>query len=167
MKLPAIALGSARHRILLVVLAWLSLTAQSYDAGDLDQAFRRDVLIISASEHACYRFDVWLATSNAQQRRGLMFVRELPPFTGMLFVYPEAGRKSMWMKNTFIPLDMLFIRADGTVASIIQNTEPQSLVSRRSTEPVNFVLELDGGVTEALGIAAGGMVYWDPAPVSP
>ena len=78
----------------------------------LDQVFAREVLIIEASEHACYRFDLYLAVNTAQQRRGLMHVRQLPEWSGMLFVYREPGMHSMWMKNTYIPLDMLFIRGD-------------------------------------------------------
>jgi uncharacterized membrane protein (UPF0127 family) len=87
-----------------------------------------------------------------QQRRGLMFVRDLPAFTGMLFAYPEPGPRSMWMKNTFIPLDILFVRADGAVSSVARQTEPQSLRSIASIEPVTYVLELSAGITESLGI---------------
>ena len=81
---------------------------------ELDLAFDRDVLIIEASQHACYRFDIYLARSSDQQRRGLMHVYDLPQTTGMLFVYDIAGVRSMWMKNTFIPLDISFASADGT-----------------------------------------------------
>lgn len=81
-----------------------------------------------------------------------MHVRDLPEFTGMIFVYREAGMRSMWMKNTYIPLDILFIRGDGSVANIVENTVPQTLDSIASIEPVNFVLELNAGVTEKLGI---------------
>ena len=84
--------------------------------------------------------------------RGLMHVRSLPEFTGMIFIYRQAGIRSMWMKNTYIPLDMLFIRGDGSVASVIENTTPLSLESRRSAEPVNFVLELNGGMAARLDI---------------
>jgi len=116
------------------------------------------MLVISANENACHRFDIYIASSRAQQMQGLMFVRELPETTGMIFVYPEAGMRSMWMKNTFIPLDILFIRGDGTVSSIAKNTEPHSLKSISAIEPVNFVLELNAGLTDKLGIEPGSQI---------
>jgi uncharacterized membrane protein (UPF0127 family) len=81
-----------------------------------------------------------------------MHVRHLPEFSGMLFIYEEAAMRSMWMKNTYIPLDILFIREDGTVSNIVENTEPLSLASIRSTEPGFYVLELNAGVTARLHI---------------
>ena len=150
----------------LALLTWLLSAppaiaqAPSYSRADLDAAFTKDSLIIHAAEHACYRFDIWLARQRPQQMRGLMFVRELPAFTGMLFVYSEPGGRSMWMKNTYISLDIVFIRADGRISSIIANAEPLNLKSLSSIEPVTFVLELAGGVSEALGIAGGDRVDW-------
>ncbi len=128
----------------------------------LDDAFDRDVLIIDASRHACYRFDIYLALSGAQQRRGLMFVRELPLTSGMLFVYEGEATHAMWMKNTFIPLDIAFIRSDGSIANIAKNTEPQSLRSIRSDGPVTYVLELNAGVTDRLFIDTDSRVLWGP-----
>lgn len=132
----------------LMLLLLSSLAA----AQDLDQAFVRDAIVIEASAGECYHFEVYLALTGEQQRRGLMFVRDLPPFTGMLFAYAEPAPRSMWMKNTFIPLDILFIRTAGGVSSIVRHTEPQSLRSIASIEPVTYVLELNAGVTENLGI---------------
>ena len=80
---------------------------------ELRSRFSRDTLIVVSSAHACYVFDIYLALDYEQKRRGLMFVRELPERTGMLFVYDDIDYHSMWMKNTFIPLDMVFIRSDG------------------------------------------------------
>ena len=134
--------------------------AQPYTAADLDDAFERSSLVIRASRHACHKFDVWLARSRPQQMRGLMFVRDLLPDTGMLFLYGDARPVSMWMKNTYISLDILFIRADGTVSSIARDTEPLSLRSVASAEPVSFVLELAAGVTASLGIEPGDTMMW-------
>jgi len=128
-----------------------AVTASGAD-GSLDEAFSKDVLIIEASAHACHRFDVYLALNNSQRARGLMHVRSLPPTTGMLFVYERTDYLSMWMKNTFIPLDMIFARADGSISSVVRNTEPMSLRSIASTEPVTFVLELNAGITQELFI---------------
>jgi uncharacterized membrane protein (UPF0127 family) len=126
----------------------------------LDEAFPHSNIVIEASEYACYRFSVHLALQNAQQRRGLMHVRHLDEFAGMLFVYEEAGIHSMWMKNTFIPLDMLFIRGNGVIASVIANTEPQSLQPQSSGEAVNYVLELNAGTAERLRIQSGDHMLW-------
>lgn len=142
----------------------LMLSGQSYGVSDLDAAFGRDTLVIAASEHACYVFDIWVAETRAQQMRGLMHVREMPDNAGMLFVYSEPAGLSMWMKNTYIPLDMLFIRNDGTVSSIVANTEPLSLRSVSAVEPVSFVLELNAGTAEALKLGPGNQVFWFNVP---
>ncbi len=151
--------GRTAQRLLLAILFTLGLagqtSAQQYGPADLDEAFGKATMVISASSLACYRFDLWLARERPQQMRGLMFVRDLPDDTGMLFIYDSPGRRSMWMKNTYLPLDMLFIREDGTVSSIVTNTEPQSLRSISSEEPVTYVLELNAGITERLGIVPG------------
>ncbi len=139
-------------RVISIVCAAFLLSGQASQDEDLDSAFTRDTLIISADKHACYLFDIYIASSRAQQMRGLMHVRELPEFMGMIFVYRQADIHSMWMKNTYIPLDMLFIRGDGTISSVSANTVPLTLDSVGSVEPVNFVLELNAGVTAKLGI---------------
>ena len=150
----------AGSRIAATVVLALLLSGQSYSVGDLDSAFGKDTLVITASDHACHRFDVWIAVTNRQQARGLMHVRDLAADAGMLFVYSEADRRSMWMKNTYIPLDMLFIRSDGTVSSVVSNTEPLSLRSISSIEPVTFVLELNAGVADRLKLAADSQMIW-------
>lgn len=142
-------------RICGILVAAALLSGQSYTDADLEQAFDAGSIVIEADDHACYHFDVFLAMNYDQRRRGLMFVRELPRFTGMLFVYEGAAMRSMWMKNTYISLDILFVRGDGVVSSVARDTEPLSLNSIASTEPVNFVLELNAGVTAQLGIGPG------------
>lgn len=126
----------------------------------LDEFFERDELTIVARDGSFQTFDVYLATSFEQQRRGLMFVRELPETTGMLFVYDGEAERSMWMKNTYIPLDIAFARSDGTISSVIHNTEPLSLESLASTEPVAFVLELNAGVARRYKIGPGSRLDW-------
>ena len=136
-----------------LLLGLLLATAPSLaDNVALDDFFGKANVIIVATAPACYNIDVYVAGNHAQRRRGLMFVRELPTMTGMLFIYERDDYLSMWMKNTFIPLDMLFIRSDGTIANIETDTEPQSLKSVLAVEPVRFVLELNAGVAAALGI---------------
>lgn len=139
-------------RIFSIVVFSALLSAQNYATSDLDEAFERTTLVISSSANACYVFDVYVAANQAQQRRGLMFVRNLPEFTGMIFIYDRPARLSMWMKNTYIPLDILFISTSGEIANIARDTVPLSLDSIAAVEPVNYVLELNAGVTEKLGI---------------
>lgn len=148
-------------RTRLVLLAFLITSVGAVADEELDRAFAKDVLVIVSNAPACYRFDIYLALSSEQQRRGLMFVRELEPWTGMLFAYPTEDFRSMWMKNTYISLDMVFARRDGTVSSVVRNTVPRSLESIGSTEPVSYVLELNAGTAERLSIDAGSRLIWD------
>ena len=143
--------------LLLLVVAAPAVLAQE----DLDTAFDQDVLIIHASEHACYRIDIYIAETSAQRSRGLMHVRDLPETTGMLFIYPSERYISMYMKNTFIPLDMVFVRADGQVSSIAYNTEPLSEQSIAALEPVQFVLELNAGMAEKMSIDQYSRIEWE------
>ena len=128
---------------------------------ELDGAFGFGALQVINDRGETHQFDVYLATSREQQRRGLMFVRQMPEDTGMLFIYDGSEYRSMWMKNTYIPLDMVFARADGSVSSIITNTVPQTLKSQVSVEPVTYVLELNGGTTRRLGIGTRSRLVLD------
>ena len=144
------------------LLLCIACTYQSFADDALDEAFERDVLIIEASLHACYRFDIWLAVDRTQQMRGLMHVREMPQTSGMLFVYDAADYQSMWMKNTYISLDIAFARSDGSISNIAANTEPLSLASISSTDAVNYVLELNAGVAQRFAIDEQSRLLWGP-----
>ena len=115
--------------------------------------------ITVASETDAELFAVEIADTEALRSRGLMFRQRLPEDRGMLFDFGKPQPAAMWMKNTYIPLDMLFIRSDGTIAYIAENTVPKSLDMVGVREPVLAVLELAGGVTRKLGIRAGDKVY--------
>ncbi|HEX4303398.1 MAG TPA: DUF192 domain-containing protein [Rhizomicrobium sp.] len=104
-------------------------------------------------------FTVEIAADAASQERGLMYRHELPPDAGMLFDFHEEARVSFWMKNTPLPLDMVFIKADGTVSSVEPNAVPYSLASIYAAEPVQAVLEINGGEAHALGIKPGDKVH--------
>lgn len=151
-----------RRWLFAVIIAIAAATPATADEA-LDAAFDKDVLVISASTYACHRFDIYLAINNEQRARGLMHVHDLPQTTGMLFVYESADFRSMWMKNTYIPLDMVFARADGTVSSVAHDTEPLSLRSIVSLEPVTFVLELNAGTAARLFIDENSRLYWEPS----
>jgi len=127
----------------------------------LDGYFDRGTLIIEADDGVRHEFDIYLAIELNQQRRGLMFVRKMPINTGMLFVYELSDMHSMWMKNTYIPLDMVFARADGSVSSVIHDTQPLSLTSQGSIEPVNYVLELNAGTARRINVGRKSRISWE------
>ena len=112
-----------------------------------------------ATETDAVMFTVEIADTDELRERGLMFRQRLPEDRGMLFDFGQPRPVAMWMKNTYIPLDMLFIRPDGKIAYIAENTVPKSLDAIGVSEPVLAVLELAGGVTKKHGIRAGDSVY--------
>ena len=103
-------------------------------------------------------FAVELATNEAERARGLMFRKELPDGQGMLFDFEREEPVSFWMHNTYISLDMIFIRGDGRILSIAANTEPMSDKLVPSGGPVRAVLEVIAGTADKLGIAPGDRV---------
>jgi uncharacterized membrane protein (UPF0127 family) len=103
-------------------------------------------------------FQVEVARNDADRAQGLMFRRSMPADRGMLFDFGRVAPVSMWMQNTYLSLDMLFIRPDGTIARIAANTEPLSTRTIPSGEPVLAVLELNAGTAARLGIRAGDRV---------
>ena len=103
-------------------------------------------------------FAVELAVNDEQRARGLMYRRELPEGRGMLFDFMREQEISMWMQNTYIPLDMIFIRGDGRILRIAENTEPLSTRVISSGGPARAVLEVIGGTAKKLGIAPGDRV---------
>lgn len=116
-----------------------------------------EIVIQTAS--ARHKFTVELATKPEQMQRGLMFRREMAADHGMLFDYgAEQAGIAMWMKNTFIPLDMLFVKADGSVLNIAERTVPQSLATVAAAGPVRVVIELNGGTASRLKIKPGDKV---------
>jgi len=105
-------------------------------------------------------FTVEVARTEEQQAQGLMNRRALAPDAGMLFPFDPPRPASFWMRNTLIPLDMIFIRPDGTIARIAANTVPMSETPVAVGEPMTAVLELRGGRTAELGIREGDRVSW-------
>ena len=112
-----------------------------------------------ATETDAFMFTVEIADTDESRAKGLMFRQRLPEDRGMLFDFGESRQVAMWMKNTYISLDMLFIREDGTIAYIAENTVPKSLDTIGVSEPVLAVLELAAGTTRKHGIRAGDTVY--------
>lgn len=102
-----------------------------------------------------HRFDVEIADEGDERARGLMFRRDMPRRAAMLFDFEESRPVSMWMKNTLLPLDMIFAREDGTVVRVASDTTPLSTEAISSGEPVRYVVEVNAGLAASLGIARG------------
>jgi uncharacterized membrane protein (UPF0127 family) len=120
-------------------------------------AFETSPLAIESAS-GTLSFEVELAVSPEQRRQGLMFREHLDSDQGMLFDFGRTAPVTMWMRNTFIPLDMLFIEADGRIARIVADTEPLSDAVIGSGGPVRAVLELAAGTSAEQGIAVGDQV---------
>lgn len=120
---------------------------------------RTEDLVIKTQKGASHVFRVEIANTPAALEQGLMHRKHLPESRGMLFQFPVPPRVvSFWMKNTLIPLDMLFVARDGTIVSIIENAEPETLDRRTSAAPVTGVIEINGGLCARLGIMPGDRV---------
>jgi uncharacterized protein len=148
----------------LFVALGTTAVAQIAPLEDLD-AFPSGKLEISEGKKVKHVFQVWLADSPQRQAQGLMFVRSLPDMRGMLFVHEAPKPMSMWMKNTYIPLDMVFIDSHGRIQQIIENTTPHSLDIISSKLPALAVLEIAAGESKRLGLHSGQRVI-HPALVS-
>ena len=116
-------------------------------------------VIIRTAKRA-HRFDVEIARTPQEQEKGLMFRKELAADGGMLFPMAPPRTASFWMENTLIPLDMLFVHTDGTIAFIKENAQPYSRIPVSAGVPVAAVLELRGGRAAELGIAEGDRLAW-------
>jgi len=117
----------------------------------------RDTLTLVTSSGE-YKFNVEVAATRDQQARGLMFRRSMGAREGMLFIYDEKQYVSMWMRNTYISLDMIFIRADGKVHRVEALTEPLSERIIESGDKISGVLEVVGGTAAKLNLKPGDVV---------
>ncbi len=141
--------------VLLAALSFLTLPLLGF-AGRLGAAELQPLEI--ASKGGVHVFAVEMASTPEEQAKGLMFRRQLPEGQGMLFDFHQEQPTSFWMKNTYIPLDMIFIRGDGRILRIAENTVPLSEALVPSGGPVRAVLEVVGGTARKLGIAPGDRV---------
>lgn len=126
--------------------------------GAQEMTFPTEELSIRTADGKTHVFSVELALTEAQRARGLMYRKEMAPDHGMLFDFGQARRVSMWMENTVLALDMLFIQRDGRISHIRENAAPFSRDIIDSQGPVSFVLELNAGRSKALGIKVGDTV---------
>jgi uncharacterized protein len=149
-----------RSKLLMAVsLSLVSLSGCRAGGPDVASAARTVPLTIKSAGKV-HRFTVEVARTEAEQERGLMFRDRLSPSAGMIFPMNPPRPASFWMKNTLIPLDMIFIRADGSIARVAAETVPYSLAPVSSGEPVAAVLEIAGGRAGELGISEDDTVEW-------
>lgn len=150
--------GRPRRRVALAAIAGVLGLALAPAAGaQAPVVFERSKLRIATASGEI-AFDVELALTDEQRARGLMFRDSMGAYEGMLFDFGPPQPVSMWMKNTRLPLDMLFIAADGRIVRIAANTEPFSTRTIESGGLVKGVLELNGGAARLLGIRPGDRV---------
>ena len=141
-----------------LLIGWLLLPAPALaDAEPLFQ-FPQVALVIRSPKGHSVRFQVWVADTPRREEQGLMFVRDLDEHGGMLFNFQSPQLIPMWMKNTYISLDMLFLDGGGRIDHIAARTTPLSLDLIRPPRPAVAVLELKGGAAEHLGIHPGDVV---------
>lgn len=143
------------RRVLLGVS--LSLAAAGACAQEADVQFKKSSLVIVTASREI-KFDVEMATTDAERAHGLMFRKQLGAYEGMLFDFFKEMPVSFWMKNTLIPLDMVFIAGDGTIKHVHANAVPMSTDAIPSRYPVRAVLEINGGSATLLGIKPGDKV---------
>lgn len=143
-----------RPHYLLALLLLVSLLPRITPAAEALREFPASVLSIRTHQSAEW-FSVWIADTTPRQEQGLMYQKWLPPDWGMLFPEAMPRVKSMWMKNTLIPLDMLFIDAKGRIVYIREQATPQSEEIITFPGAVKAVLELSGGSCARLGIRVG------------
>ena len=126
-------------------------TAEDYRGPPLP----RGRVVLTDAFGGAHLVEVEVAATDSSRTRGMMWRREFASGRGMLFVFSEDGRHPFWMKNTLIPLDMLFIDRSGTVVELFENAEPGNLTSRGGRYSCRYVLEVPGGWTARVGIRPG------------
>ncbi len=151
-------MSALRHVVKSAVMALLFFMLAGTAQAQERQAFTSEPLTIETASGKTHDFVAELALDDAQRAQGLMFRKSMPSENGMLFDFGETRAVAMWMRNTLIPLDMLFIGRDGRITHIHENAVPHSEAIISSRGPVKFVLELNGGAAKRSGIKPGDMV---------
>jgi len=151
---------SLRAALALILAACaVPLTACASGGSEASDTLTTTAVTIAMADKQ-HRFTVEVARTPAQQAKGLMHRTSLPANGGMIFPFANPKFASFWMKNTFIPLDIIFIRADGSIDRIAENTIPESLEPVVSGGEVAAVLELAGGTAARLGIDESATIRW-------
>ncbi|MCC7385714.1 MAG: DUF192 domain-containing protein, partial [Deltaproteobacteria bacterium] len=145
---------------------WLALGCSASTPENVDAAVPVERIPVTVSaENGQVVFRAEIADTPEERARGLMYRTELRDDEGMLFLFTQEGPLSFWMKNTLIPLDMVFITSDHTILGIVENATPKTETSRNVPGLSQFVLEINGGLSQRLGLKAGQKVsFYAPTP---
>ena len=161
----AIKPGSRAFGASLLCTVLLLASVAAADAARADvmapeplSAFPQSLLAIRTASGKVVNFKIWTADRPGRQEQGLMYVRDIDDHAGMLFLFEPVRQISMWMKNTYLPLDLLFIDASGRIDYIAKRATPLSLDIITDPRPVAAVLELKGGIADSFGIQTGDTV---------
>jgi hypothetical protein len=150
---------AARTLLTVSVLLAAAHSARPQDAAPEPlSAFPQSLLAVRTGSGKVVNFKIWLADTKRREEQGMMFIREMDEHTGMLFMFPENKPVSMWMHNTYVSLDILFLDAHGKIDYIAARATPQSDTIIGPPTPEFAVLELKGGACERFGIKAGDVV---------
>jgi uncharacterized membrane protein (UPF0127 family) len=159
----------------LLAVAWLVPTPSGADVSERSLVpladFPREPIAVETRSARRHEFDAWRADTARTREQGLMFVREIAAEQAMIFIYDPPADVSMWMKNTLLPLDMLFVDSHGCVTKVEHDAQPGSLAIIAARGLVALVVELKSGIAATLGIGVGDRVLrptvnWpvDPGP---
>jgi hypothetical protein len=133
------------------------------EAGQIEPQFIKEgslVLLDSAGLDTIKTIDIEIAEQADEIQYGMMYRKSMDPNTGMLFLMPNEGRQSFYMKNTYVSLDIIYINSDDRIVSIQKNAEPLNEKSLPSEGPANKVLEVVGGFSDQYGIGPGNKISW-------
>ena len=146
-----------RQHILLISFLWLTLVS-------VTGCEAQPKVTITTKDGREVAFQVEIADTPAKREMGLQYRRELSDDKGMIFLFPSESVQSFWMKNTPIPLDMIFISGDKKIVGIVEQTAPFSLDPRSVNVSSQYVLEINGGLSKRRGITTGDAVRFDDFP---
>lgn len=152
--------GLALRTLVLALACLLGASGRAEERAPESLAgFPKDSIKLESASGGTHAITVWIAESPAHREQGLMFVRSLAPDTGMLFIFPATQYVSMWMKNTYVALDMLFVDRTGLIVNIAENARPLTLDTINSAAPVLAVLELPAGTVKRFGLRPGDRLH--------
>jgi uncharacterized membrane protein (UPF0127 family) len=159
-KIASRTIGVALLRTMLLLGGLVAADSAFADvtAPEPLSAFPQSLLAIRTASGKVVNFKIWTADRPSRQEQGLMYVHDIDDHAGMLFLFEPVRQISMWMKNTYLPLDLLFIDSNGRIDYIARRATPLSTDIISDPRPVAAVLELKGGIAESFGIQPGDTV---------
>ncbi len=159
--IPAIYKITALIIIAIVAVYFIFVyTGNNGTNPDEEYMFKKNGELVISSDSGQVKIDIQIAKTEFDRQLGLMYRKSMDENQGMLFIFPDVQTRSFWMRNTEIPLDMIFIDPSKTILNIAKNTTPYSDISYSSSGPAKYVLEVKGGFADRHNISAGDKVAW-------